>query len=67
MSEDVANLMLEHPRHIHGKVDAISLDIDDLKTRMTAVEIQVSAMSRRMDRLDERVARIERRLEFADA
>ncbi|HEX4156892.1 MAG TPA: hypothetical protein VHY79_00315 [Rhizomicrobium sp.] len=67
MTDDVTNLVLEHLRHIRGKVDATALDIDDLKTRMTAVEIQVSAMNRRMDRLDERTARIERRLELADA
>ena len=67
MMDDIANLTLEHPRHIRAKVDAMSLDIDDFKARMTAVEMQVAAMSRGMDRLDERVARIERRLELAAA
>ncbi|HEY3778866.1 MAG TPA: hypothetical protein VGL35_12490 [Rhizomicrobium sp.] len=67
MTDDVAGPMLEHLRHIRGKVGTIVLDIDDLNTRMTAVEIQIGAMNRRMDRLDERVARIERRFELSDA
>jgi hypothetical protein len=66
MSEDVSNLILEHLRHIRGKVDATAFDVVDLKTGVTALEIQGAAVNRHLDRLDERVARIERRFDLAE-
>jgi hypothetical protein len=68
------NLVLDHLRHIRRAVDETRLDILDLKTRMTTVEVslgqimtQLAGHSGRMDRIEERLARVERRLELSDA
>jgi archaellum component FlaC len=51
----------------------MELDVQDIKSRMTGIEInlgqvtsQLASQSLRMDRIEERVSRIERRLELAD-
>jgi hypothetical protein len=38
MSEGMDNLLLEHLRHIRGRVNQIADDVTDLKLRMTSVE-----------------------------
>ena len=38
MTEETTNLILEILPQVRGKIDAMSLDIGDLKLRMTAVE-----------------------------
>lgn len=74
MTDDQTNLVLEHLRHIRGKVDRIADDVQDLKIRVTALEEGMAGVhqglagiNRRLDRLDERVERIERRLELTEA
>lgn len=74
MSQQTDNLVLEHLRHIRGRVDSMSLDVVDLKTRISALEemqgqvlVLLGAMGKRMDRTDERLARVERRLDLETA
>lgn len=74
MTDDIAHLMLEHLKHIRSKVDVLALDIADVKSRMTGVEIhlgqlstQYAGQSARLDRVEERLSRIERRLDLVEA
>ncbi|MBP1805724.1 hypothetical protein [Rubellimicrobium aerolatum] len=81
MTEEPFNLVLEHLKRIQSKLDVLSLDMGELKLRMTEVEgrlgehtrlfghleVGMSALNGRIDRLDERVARIERRLDLIEA
>lgn len=74
MTDDVAHLMLEHLKHIRSTTDAMALDIVDLKSRVTGVEIQMGQLATqyagqnaRLDRVEERLARIERRLDLVEA
>mgnify|MGYP001807411848 CR=1 FL=1 len=74
MSQQTDNLVLEHLRHIRGRVDSMSLDVVDLKTRISSLEemqgqvlVLLGAMGKRMDRTDERLARVERRLDLVTA
>jgi hypothetical protein len=74
MAEGAESLVLEHLRHIRRGVDELRLDVADLKTRVTGVEIAMgqmmsllAAQSGRMDRIEDRLARVERRLELADS
>jgi hypothetical protein len=39
MTESVENLMLEHLRHIRGRVDRLAEDMGDLKHRMSSLEV----------------------------
>ena len=71
---ETENLILEHLRHIRRAVDETRLDLMDLKTRVTAVEVSLgqvvtllAAQSGRMDRIEDRLGRVERRLELSDA
>jgi hypothetical protein len=78
MTENVESLVLEHLRHIRGRVDQIGEDIQDLKHRMSSLESAMVGVKREIthgdetdarqqvsiDRLVERVERIERRLEL---
>lgn len=73
MSDNVENLILEHPRHIRGRVDILSDDMKDVKYRLTSLESQVAGLHGdlalihgRIDRLETRFDRIERRLEISD-
>ncbi len=72
------NIILEHLRHIRGKVDKMGDDITDLKQRMTSLEVVMASVKYEvahcaetdarqqlsLDRLSERIDRIERRLEL---
>jgi outer membrane murein-binding lipoprotein Lpp len=78
MSNNVENLILEHLRHIRGKVDHIASDMDDLKARMSNLEASMVLAKREvnhgedvnarqqvsLDRLAKRIDRIEDRLEL---
>ncbi len=74
MAPETESLVLEHLRHIRKAVDALSLDMIDVKARMTGVEgtlghvlTQLAVLNGRVDRLEERLGRVERRLDLADA
>jgi outer membrane murein-binding lipoprotein Lpp len=75
-----SDLVLEHLRHIRGKVDQIADDVVDLQHRMTSLEAAMGRVKREvafgdetdarlqasLDKLAARVERIERRLELTD-
>ncbi len=70
MAEEVDNIILEHLRHIRGRVDVTAEDVRDLKIRTTNLEEStatgMAGIHRRMDRFDDRLERIERRLDLVD-
>ena len=80
MTADLDSLVLEHLRHIRGRVDQIAEDVTDLKHRLSSLEFSASRIrsdiahgeensarqQAALDRLAERVARIERRLDLGE-
>jgi hypothetical protein len=74
MTDNVESLILEHLRHIRSKMDAVSLDMSDIKSRLSSLEetqgqllVMMGGLGKRMDRFDERLGRIERRLDLENA
>jgi hypothetical protein len=74
MTDDVANLMLEHLKALRAGQVELRFELMDVKSRLTSVEIhmgesqnQYAAQSLRLDRIDERLGRFERRLEIVEA
>jgi archaellum component FlaC len=74
MTDNVESLILEHLRHIRSKMDAVSLDMSDIKSRVSSLEEtqgqllgMMGGLGKRMDRSDERLGRIERRLDLENA
>jgi outer membrane murein-binding lipoprotein Lpp len=79
MTEATDNLVLEHLRHIRGRVDQIAEDMSDLKSRMSSLESGMVLVKREvsmgdetdarqqvsLDKILERIQRIERRLELS--
>ena len=41
MSDNIENIVLEHLRHIRGRVDQIADDMSDLKHRMSSLELSI--------------------------
>ncbi len=77
MTTDVESLVLEHLRHIRGRVDQIADDVTELKLRMSGLEQAMVLVKREVNygdetdirqqiTLDKLHARIERRLELRD-
>ncbi|HWO99211.1 MAG TPA: hypothetical protein VNL74_01085 [Methylococcus sp.] len=80
MTENTENLVLEHLRHIRGRIDQIADDISDIKLRMSAIENAMTLVRREimhgdetdarqqvtLDKLAARIERIERRLELLE-
>jgi tetrahydromethanopterin S-methyltransferase subunit G len=78
MSEATENLVLEHLRHIRGRVDLISDDMKEVKLRLSSLESSLSLVRREIivgdetgarqqasiDRIVERLERIEHRLDL---
>lgn len=69
MTDETANLILEHLRVIPAKVDEVRAiadrhteDLLELKTRTGHLEGLYASISRRVDRMDGRLDRIEKRL-----
>ena len=74
MTDNVESLILEHLRHIRSKMEAVSLDMSDIKSRVSSLEEtqgqllgMMGGLGKRMDRFDERLGRIERRLDLENA
>ena len=81
MTADIESLVLEHLRHIRGRVDKIADDMDDLKLRMSSLENAMVLVKREvnfgdetdarqqltLDRLSARIDRLERRAEISDS
>lgn len=72
MTAEMDNIVLEHLRHIRGKVDRISEDMETVKMRLNSVERSVAGfhddlaiISRRLDAVDSRMNQVEARLEIA--
>ena len=57
MNENVENLVLEHLRHIWGRVDQIADDVGDIKQRMSALESAMNLVRREVALGDETDAR----------
>lgn len=60
MSDDPENLVLY-------RLERISADLGNVKTRLTAIEAGVAELNGRVDRLELRMDRIERRLDIIPA
>ncbi len=80
MTDNVENLVLEHLRHIRNRIDRVADTVDDIKSRLTSLEITTAGIRRdlahmygdiveqhvRVDQLTARIERIERRLDLAN-
>lgn len=78
MADNVENIVLEHLRHIRGRVDQIADDMSDLKHRMSSLESAMVSVKHEvaygdetdarqqvtLDKLVDRIQRIEKRLEL---
>ncbi len=78
MSDQPENLMLAVLRRLDTKMDRVLEEIQDLKLRMTTVEIQVSqqvstesshyvSLATRLDRIKGRLDRLERQADVVPA
>ena len=65
MSTD--NIVLEHLRSIRGTVERLADDMQEVKSRLGALEQQYASISNRVDRIDERLRRVEKRLDLVEA
>ena len=65
--EDVAQLTLEHLKHIRAATDRIENDVRDIKFRMGQVEQTLTHHTGRFDRMENRLLTMERRLGLVDA
>jgi hypothetical protein len=77
MADDPENLILVFLRRLDSNVDAMALDIGDVKQRLTTLEIGVAnlaateashyaKLAMRVDRIEARMARIEKRLDLVE-
>jgi archaellum component FlaC len=66
MTDQPDNIVLAMLRKIDQRTERMAEDLQDLKTRVTAVEEGLAGVNRRLDRLDHRVERIEKRLELSE-
>jgi tetrahydromethanopterin S-methyltransferase subunit G len=71
MTENVENLILEHLRHIRGRVDQMAEDLGTVKLRLSSLESQVAGLHgdnaiahQRMDAIERRLERVETRLDL---
>ena len=67
MSEDRADLILEHLRVIRGDIPEIKTDLVEIKQRLGLLEAQHASVSGRVDRIAGDVAPIKRRLDLVEA
>ncbi len=72
MADETANIILEHLRHMRGKLDLVVNDLQSLNVRMGSVERILAGaypvevlQNVKIDRLEARIDRIERRLELS--
>jgi hypothetical protein len=74
MTDETANLILEHLRHLRRSVDRLVHDVSDMKIRFGALEQHVAGLgtsdvrqNAEMDRINDRMDLIEKRLELKPA
>ena len=67
--ESVDNLVLEYLREFRVTIDAVALDVSNLKARVSSLdartasaELEVAHLNQRHDQFDGRLNRLERRL-----
>ena len=79
MADNVESLVIEHSRHIRGRVDQIADGMSELKQRMSSLETAMVLVKREvaasdetdvrfqtsLDKIVERIQRIEKRLELS--
>ncbi len=64
---DCENHALALLRRIDERTARLEEDLNDIKSRLSAMEHQYATQSYRLDRFETRLARIERRLDLSDA
>lgn len=71
MTDETTSIVLEHLRHMRGKLDSIDLRLGRVEMRLSAVEGHLAQLVRsdadqniELDRVNIRLDRIERRLEL---
>ena len=57
MTESIDSLIIEHLRHIRGRVDQIAEDMSDVKHRMTSLETAMALVKREVAAGDDTDAR----------
>ncbi|MBT9292723.1 hypothetical protein [Prosthecodimorpha staleyi] len=74
MAEQPDHIVIEMLKRIRASQERMELDLSDLKSRVSSLELHqgqtlamMGGISQRLDRLDERIGRIERRLDLVDA
>jgi hypothetical protein len=67
MPEEPDSLMLASLRRPDEKVDWLTDDVRDAKTRLTSVEESIVGLQRTIDRVEIRLDRIEKRLDLTEA
>jgi predicted nucleic acid-binding Zn-ribbon protein len=67
MSDERADLILEHLRAIRSDISDLKTSMVEVKERLGFLEAQYASISRRVDRIDGRLERIERRLDLVEA
>jgi predicted nucleic acid-binding Zn-ribbon protein len=66
MTDETANLILEHLRRMRSSIDRLDENMIEVKQRFGHLEGQYATISNRMDRVDLRLDRIEKRLELVE-
>ena len=72
MTNETDSLVLEHLRHIRGKVDNTAADVTDIKVQLAAIQQHmagfhavIASHSDELNQLRQRIELIEKRLEIA--
>ena len=66
-SSELAVMTFELLKRMPSQLDRIEGDVQNLKVRMSGVEVAIGQLNSRMDRFDERLVRIEKRLDLTEA
>ena len=66
MTDETANLILEHLRRMRLSIDRTEENMLEVKQRLGHFESQYATISNRMDRVDVRLDRIEKRLDLVE-
>ena len=74
MTEETSNIVLEHLRHIRGRIDGLSDDMRQVILRLGAIERHQGGthfseinQNAEFDQIKKRLERVERRLELTDS
>jgi predicted nucleic acid-binding Zn-ribbon protein len=66
-ASDLAVMTFELLKRMQAQMDRIEGDVQNIKVRMSAVEVAIGQLNSRMDRFDDRLVRIEKRLDLTEA